>query len=175
MHKIVSVITASESYQCPLVMEHFCWNIVAYMCESLPTSLFEVHHHLLLIETIGDIFKSYCNKHPEVQGMSEVSCMVQLGENPPAGVLTYFRWVAGIHRFLREWKVRFGGLQVSAEDIKHYKSHLSDLENVGTSVGAKSLLLQKSFVEDMEQNLCAVKDNINKSLVFFLEDNPQNW
>ena len=175
MLQIVTVITASESYQCPLGMEHFCWNIIAYICENLPTSLFEVHRYLLLIQAIGCIFKSYRTKHLKLQDTSEVSGVVQFAENPPPNVLTYFRWVAGIYEFLQEWEGKFLRLQVSAENIELYKSHLSDLESVATSVGATYLCLKRSFVQDTERKLYAVKGRVNSLLLFFLEDTPQKW
>ncbi len=172
--KVVGYIVGSDSYQHPTVVEVFCWNIIQLLCGELPSSLFDIHPYLFLIENIGYLYKHYCDTKKD--GQKELLSPMEFVDNTsPSNVQVYFKWVSRVHDSLRKWKVRLEKQQVTVRDIRKYKQHYKDLRAVANHLGATSLLTDWSYLEHFEQSLEKLKDDLTELLLFSVKDAPEMW
>ncbi len=171
--RVVAAIYKSRSYEQPTVKERFCWNIIQYICESLPTSLFDVQPHLFLIENIGGIYKVYCADHEkDTNSLPPMSFVI---ESWPSSVQTYFKWIASIHEFLRGWKMRFDNHDITVKEIHYYEEHMKELHCVADFVGAAVHCFEKPDLDEIKLDIQQTKEDLTSLLLFSVKDNLQEW
>ena len=155
----------------------FCWGVVATTCGKFPVkakSIEWVHHLKVVIQTLGDIFNTYCKYHK----LDDHQCLLskhmpkEVDDCPWDDVRNYLYWVRDVQHFLREWQEKLVQYKVNYDEILQYDNHSKDISAVGQTVCANSYIVEKNDILKVKRTFENYFEQLNVYLLRYVPNHP---
>ena len=170
----INVISCRE-YDSSVQM--FGWRVVGELSEKLligNQSFSEKYTDIYL--SIGGLYKKHCElaTPPSTQNLSigDKEHSLQIPENLPSPIESYFKWVQCMLDFILEWRKRLNEERFTHENLLSHKRQHKGIHRVMTALGFESFVVSEEDLKRLTKTFHEKRNKVNCILIH--QNNEKN-